>query len=123
MASRVFKSLSAPPVLHSLSFATRSTLRPLLCSYFCLHSHPELQAIADPAVRFRTTMCTVQGAVLITGIVQVVLGYTGVLAFLLRFISPVSIAPTVAMVGLGLYGAMNGNMIGGEWLWAGECWE
>ena len=62
-------------------------------------------------------MCTVQGAVLITGIVQVVLGYTGVLAFLLRFISPVSIAPTVAMVGLGLYGAMNGNMIGGEWLW------
>ena len=64
--------------------------------------------------------CVPQGAVLITGIVQVVLGYTGVLAFLLRFIRG-SIASTVAMVGLGLYGAMNGNMIGGEWLWAGEC--
>ena len=104
------------PIIQGGSFA-------FLGPTFGIIFHPELQAIADPAVRFRTTMCTVQGAVLITGIVQVVLGYTGVLAFLLRFISPVSIAPTVAMVGLGLYGAMNGNMIGGEWLWAGECWE
>jgi len=99
------------PIIQGGSFA-------FLGPTFGIIFHPELMAITDPAVRFRTTMCTVQGAVLITGIVQVVLGYTGILAFLLRFISPVSIAPTVAMVGLGLYGAMNGNMIGGEWLWS-----
>jgi len=99
------------PIIQGGSFA-------FLTPTFGIIFHPELISIADPAERFRTTICTVQGAVLITGIVQVVMGYCGFFAWFLRFVSPVSIAPTVAMVGLGLFGAMNGNMIGGEWLWA-----
>ena len=78
-------------------------------------------AIADPKERFRATMCTIQGSVMVCGFIQVVLGYTGIFAYMLRYITPVTIAPTTSMIALGLFGAMNGNMVGCEWMWGIGC--
>ena len=54
----------------------------------------QLQSIEDPELRFRTTMQTIQGAVIICGVVQVVMAMTGLLTLMLRFVSPLTIAPS-----------------------------
>jgi hypothetical protein len=38
----------------------------------------ELQAITDPSERFEQTMRTIQGAIIVSGLVQIAIGYTGV---------------------------------------------
>jgi nucleobase transporter 1/2 len=50
----------------------------------------ELITIADDNERFERTMRTISGAVIIAGIVQIVIGYTGVMTVMLQFISPVT---------------------------------
>ena len=32
-----------------------------------------------------------------------------------------AVAPTTSMIALGLFGAMNGNMVGCEWMWGIGC--
>ena len=49
-------------------------------------------------------MRTIQGAIIICGIVQITIGYSGAVTVMLRYISPVTIAPVIAAIGLGLYG-------------------
>lgn len=70
---------------------------------FSIIFNPELQGLPDEE-RFEMTMRTIQGAVLIAGAIQFVIGYTGIATAVLRFISPVAIAPVIASIGLGLYG-------------------
>ena len=48
-------------------------------------------------------MREVQGAICVASIFQLVIGYTGLLGLLLRFISPLTIGPSVAMIGLSLF--------------------
>merc|ERR1712198_16602 len=45
----------------------------------------------------------VQGAICVASIFQLVVGYTGLLGVLLRFITPLTIGPSVAMIGLSLF--------------------
>lgn len=52
----------------------------------------------------------VSGAILLASIVEIVLGYTGIAGYIKRAISPVVIGPTIAMIGLALYG------IGAPWM-------
>ncbi|KAI5059580.1 hypothetical protein GOP47_0025899 [Adiantum capillus-veneris] len=53
--------------------------------------------------RFKRTMRELQGAVIIASIFQTFLGYSGLMSFVLRFINPVVVTPTVAAVGLAFY--------------------
>ena len=48
-------------------------------------------------------MREVQGAICVASIFQLVIGYTGLLGLLLKFISPLTIGPSVAMIGLSLF--------------------
>ncbi len=52
---------------------------------------------------FEVRMQHVQGAIIAGAIVEIVIGYTGLIGRLLRFISPVVIAPTIALIGLALF--------------------
>ncbi len=52
----------------------------------------------------------VAGAIMIGSLVEVFLGYTGIMGVVRRAISPVVIGPTIAMIGLALYG------IGAPWM-------
>lgn len=45
----------------------------------------------------------IQGAVLVASLFQVVVGFSGLMTIMLRFIGPLVIAPTVTLVGLALF--------------------
>ncbi|KPN31912.1 uracil transporter [Halolamina pelagica] len=46
-----------------------------------------------------------QGAIIVGGLVEIVFGYLGVMGWLKRYLSPVVIAPTIALIGLSLFSA------------------
>ena len=48
----------------------------------------------------------IQGNLLLASVTQVVLGGTGLVGLLLRFIGPVTIAPTIALIGMGFTNAV-----------------
>ncbi|GGL23110.1 xanthine permease [Halarchaeum grantii] len=56
-----------------------------------------------------------QGAIIVGGIVEVVLGYLGVMGWLKQYLSPVVIAPTIALIGLSLFSAPQVTMAGQAW--------
>ena len=64
----------------------------------------QLSECSSEKERFLETICTVQGSIIVVGLVQIAMGYSGIMCILVKYISPVTIAPTVAMVGLGLSG-------------------
>jgi nucleobase transporter 1/2 len=69
---------------------------------------------------WRERMCVLQGAFIAGSLLEMAIGFSGVMGRLLRFLSPVSIAPTIALVGLSLtpIGAVKA---GGDWLLGGSC--
>lgn len=52
---------------------------------------------------FEVRITHVQGAIIAGAIFELLVGYTGLVGKLLRFISPVTIAPTIALIGLALF--------------------
>jgi len=53
---------------------------------------------------------TVAGAIMIASVVEIVLGYTGIMGHVRKIISPIVIGPTIAMIGLALFN------IGAPWM-------
>ncbi|XP_024365383.1 nucleobase-ascorbate transporter 2 isoform X1 [Physcomitrium patens] len=62
-----------------------------------------LLSIDDDNERFLRTMRAVQGAIIASSTIQIALGFSGLWGILVRFLSPVCIAPTIIAAGLGLY--------------------
>jgi nucleobase transporter 1/2 len=60
-----------------------------------------MAALADAGWEVR--LLHVQGAVIAGAIVEIFLGYSGLVGRLLRFVGPVTIAPTIALIGLALF--------------------
>ncbi|WP_410764975.1 uracil-xanthine permease family protein [Haloferax sp. DFSO60] len=54
-------------------------------------------------VGWQTALLQLQGAIIIAAAVEVLVGYFGLLGRLRKFISPVVIAPTIALIGLSLF--------------------
>jgi nucleobase transporter 1/2 len=52
----------------------------------------------------------VSGAIMIASVVEIVLGYTGIMGHVRKIISPIVIGPTIAMIGLALFS------IGAPWM-------
>ncbi|XP_063362401.1 solute carrier family 23 member 2 [Cydia amplana] len=65
----------------------------------------ELAAMTDEERRvvWTTRMCELSGAIAVSALFQVFLGYFGVIGSMLKFVTPLTIAPTVALVGLTLF--------------------
>ena len=55
------------------------------------------------AAGFEVRMQHVQGAIIVGALVEIVVGYSGLVGKLLRFVGPVTIAPTIALIGLALF--------------------
>ena len=66
-----------------------------LSATFAIIFNEELINIEDSTERFETTMRTIQGAIIVSGIVQIVIGYTGIATIVLRYVSPVTIGTYV----------------------------
>ncbi|KAG8078526.1 hypothetical protein GUJ93_ZPchr0007g5165 [Zizania palustris] len=62
---------------------------------------PEFFGLNDN--NFKHIMKHLQGAIIIGGAFQVLLGYTGLMSLFLRLINPVVVSPTVAAVGLSFF--------------------
>jgi nucleobase transporter 1/2 len=77
---------------------------------FSIIFNPSLQAIEDDNDRFHETMRVLQGAIIIVGIIQMFIGYSGAMVPMLRYIGPITIAPVVAAIGLSLYSAGFSNV-------------
>lgn len=45
----------------------------------------------------------IQGAVILGALVEIIVGYSGAVGKLLRFVGPLTIAPTIALIGLALF--------------------
>ncbi|CAM1309545.1 SLC23A2 (predicted) [Pycnogonum litorale] len=48
-------------------------------------------------------MREIQGAIIVASLFEVVIGITGIMGLVLRFVTPLTIAPTVALIGLALF--------------------
>ncbi|CAN8001266.1 unnamed protein product [Ixodes pacificus] len=52
---------------------------------------------------WQTRMSEISGAIIASAMFEVVLGFTGIVGFLLRWVTPLGIAPCIALVGLSLF--------------------
>ena len=52
---------------------------------------------------FEVRMQHVQGAIIVGAVVEIIVGATGLVGRLLRFVGPIVIAPTIALIGLALF--------------------
>ncbi|KAJ6377306.1 hypothetical protein OIU76_026309 [Salix suchowensis] len=64
---------------------------------------PSLMRIADDHLRFISTMRAVQGALIVSSSIQIILGYSQLWAICSRFFSPLGMVPVIALVGFGLF--------------------
>ncbi|XP_002126663.2 solute carrier family 23 member 1 [Ciona intestinalis] len=63
---------------------------------------------------WKVRMVQVQGAIMVASCTQVLLGLTGLIGLIMSRIGPLTIAPTIALVGLGLFGPA-GDFAGKHW--------
>lgn len=71
---------------------------------------------------FEVRMQHVQGAIIAGSFFEMLIGFTGAVGWLLRFVSPIVIAPTIALIGLALFqfGATSSGA-GAYWPIGGLC--
>lgn len=70
--------------------------------------------IVDGEELWQRRMREIQGAVLIASLLQVVLGATGLVGLLLKFVGPLTIMPTITLIGLDLF-MTAANDASGQW--------
>ncbi|CAN6204147.1 unnamed protein product [Urochloa humidicola] len=64
---------------------------------------PSITQIADGHTRFLQTMRAVQGSLIVSSSIQIILGYSQLWAICSRFFSPLGMVPVITLVGLGLF--------------------
>uniref|UniRef100_UPI003AAA2AC8 solute carrier family 23 member 1 n=1 Tax=Centroberyx gerrardi TaxID=166262 RepID=UPI003AAA2AC8 len=68
----------------------------------------------NPDEVWMSRMREIQGAILVSSLLQIVLGFSGLVGLVLRFIGPLAIAPTINLIGLSLF-IEAGKKSGGHW--------
>ena len=86
----------------TIAIITSSALIAKLEGYASLE---EFIAATSPEQRFAIVCTYINGAILAAAPFEIILGYSGIAGKLKRVITPVSIGPTVALIGLALYPA------------------
>ncbi|KAG9272128.1 solute carrier family 23 member 2-like [Astyanax mexicanus] len=71
-------------------------------------------SLTDPEEVWKVRMREIQGAILVASVVQVVLGLSGLVGLVLKFIGPLAIAPTISLIGLALFKEA-GQKSGAHW--------
>ncbi|KAM8832609.1 solute carrier family 23 member 1-like isoform 2-T2 [Spinachia spinachia] len=61
-----------------------------------------------------TRIRTLQGSIMVASLLQILIGFSGLVGFLMRFVGPLTIAPTVSLIGLSLYDSV-GAKVGSHW--------
>ena len=66
---------------------------------------PALAIVAVAGSDWRTSLLFLQGAVIAAALTEVAVGYLGIVGRVRKYLSPVVIAPTIALIGLSLFDA------------------
>ncbi|CAG0882315.1 unnamed protein product [Cyprideis torosa] len=68
-------------------------------------SNADLEAMTDDerAEVWMSRMRIIQGGIILASLVQVFVGFTGLIGYVMKWISPISICPLIALVGLSLF--------------------
>ena len=74
-----------------------------------------VQASNPTGPAWGAALLQLQGAIVVAAVVEVAVGYFGLLGRLRKFISPVIIAPTIALIGLALFNAPQVTAATGNW--------
>jgi solute carrier family 23 (nucleobase transporter), member 1 len=62
-----------------------------------------MAALQGPDVPWQTRMLYLQGAIIVAGVVELVIGFSGLIGKVLKWVGPITVAPTIALIGLSLY--------------------
>ncbi|ELU01493.1 hypothetical protein CAPTEDRAFT_111368 [Capitella teleta] len=65
---------------------------------------------------WQVRMREIQGAIIASSMFQVVIGFSGMIGVLLRYIGPLSIAPTISLIGLSLFKEAANNASQNWWI-------
>ncbi|XP_071504502.1 solute carrier family 23 member 1-like [Diadema antillarum] len=63
----------------------------------------------EARMEFRARMQELSGAVLVASIFEIVVGLAGITSLFLRFIGPLTITPTIALIGMSLFDMVSSN--------------
>ncbi|XP_017264525.1 solute carrier family 23 member 1 [Kryptolebias marmoratus] len=63
---------------------------------------------------WQTRIRMLQGSIMVASVLQIIVGFSGLIGFLMRFIGPLTIAPTISLIGLSLYNSA-GDKAGSHW--------
>lgn len=63
---------------------------------------------------WKPRMREIQGAIMVSSLFQIFIGFTGLVGLLLRFIGPLTIAPTITLVGVALF-SVAADKAGNHW--------
>ncbi|XP_061892062.1 xan_ur_permease domain-containing protein isoform X2 [Entelurus aequoreus] len=63
---------------------------------------------------WQSRMRVVQGSIMVGSLLQVVVGFSGLIGIFMRFIGPLTIAPTISLIGLSLFDSA-GTSAGNHW--------
>ena len=74
-----------------------------------------VQATNPAGEAWQVALLQLQGAIIVAAIVQVVIGYLGLVGKLKQYLSPVVIAPTIALIGLSLFDAPDITTANQDW--------
>ncbi|XP_030846221.1 solute carrier family 23 member 1-like [Strongylocentrotus purpuratus] len=62
-----------------------------------------MEELANQTKAFQDRIREIQGDIMVASLFQVLIGFTGTIGIMLRFIGPLSITPTICLIGLGLF--------------------
>jgi len=74
-----------------------------------------VQASNPSGAAWEAALLQLQGAIVVAAVVEVAVGYFGLLGRLRSYISPVIIAPTIALIGLALFNTPQVTAASGNW--------
>ncbi|XP_078684147.1 solute carrier family 23 member 2-like [Branchiostoma floridae x Branchiostoma belcheri] len=66
------------------------------------------------AEAWQTRLRELQGGLMVASVLEILLGFSGVIGFLLRYIGPLSITPTISLIGLSLI-PVTANFASKQW--------
>ncbi|MFQ6087825.1 MAG: uracil-xanthine permease family protein [Candidatus Methanofastidiosia archaeon] len=75
-------------------------------------------ATVGKGMGFEVAVQDITGAIIAASFFEIILGWSGAMGYFKKFIGPVTIGPTIALIGLALYG-VGAPVAGGHWLTAG----
>lgn len=84
---------------------------------YCCYSLSLSQRKSDDVNAHALGSCVpvkLQGSIMVASLLQILVGFFGIIGFLMRFIGPLTIAPTVSLIGLSLYDSA-GAKAGSHW--------